>query len=376
MEQATDQAARDLNGARVRVLHVSETLVGGIANYLNEVIPAQQIEYGASRVHVLGPFEQLHLLESLPVSARHGFSRAGRDPGSLFRFARALLSCARLLRPEIIHLHSSFAGFAGRLLRGWLGPQVRIIYCPHGWAFVRGDSAFAKYFYAVAERRLARLAHAWVAISRHELAVATDHGIPADRAYLILNGMRDTVGLSSPMLPSLDQGNINLLFVGRHDRQKGLDLLLSAAPALTAAGIRLFIAGAAVLGRPVSGGVGEGVVWLGWLKPEQLLSWYRACDAVIVPSRWEGFGLVAVEAMREGKAVLAARVGGLPEIVDDGGTGKLFEPNVESIREIACNLRRSDLASWGGQGRRRYLNHFTADRMNTELSHLYRQLLA
>ncbi|WP_369781564.1 glycosyltransferase [Pseudomonas sp. WC2401] len=66
---------------------------------------------------------------------------------------------------------------------------------------------------------------------------------------------------------------------------------------------------------------------IGWLTAEDLQSLYLTADILIVPSRWEGFGLVAVEAMRAGLPVIASNVGGLAEVVEDNATGILIDPN-------------------------------------------------
>jgi glycosyltransferase involved in cell wall biosynthesis len=369
------QAANTLDGESIRLLHVAETLTGGIATYLNEILLVQQREYGASNVHVLAPAEQLAQLRGLPAAGLHGFERAGRNAGSLWRLAVLLLRCCRDLRPTIVHLHSSFAGTVGRLLGPWLAGRPRLVYCPHGWAFARDDRAWLRKAYGLMEKLLANRADAWVAISRHEIEIAGQYGIPLAHSKVILNGVGDTTQTTEQ--PDLiDKGRqINLLFVGRHDRQKGLDLLLSAMKGVDPAQAKLFIAGASVLSVGDEKMDQPNMVWLGWQAPEALRVWYRACDAVIVPSRWEGFGLVAVEAMREGKPVLASRVGGLPEIVDDGKTGQLFEPNAGSIRQLIQGLRPQALQAWGVQGRRRYLENFTSERMNMQLNSLYRSLL-
>ena len=358
------------------MLHVAETLTGGIATYLNEILPAQQREYGQNQAHVLAPADQLTQLLGLPALSLHGYFRRGRDPRSLLRLANSLLQQVRALQPDIVHLHSSFAGVIGRLLRHQFPRRTQVIYCPHGWAFARDDKTQLRKAYALVERLLAGRADAWIAISQHEFDLATRNGIPTVHAKLIINGRGDTSQtMAEPVLID-KRSQINLLFAGRHDRQKGLDLLLAAMANVDPARVRLFIAGESVLSTDGGGKIsGPNIVWLGWQGPKAMLSWYRACDAVIVPSRWEGFGLVAVEAMREGKAVLASRVGGLPEIVDDGKTGMLFEPEVEAIRQLIQGLLLADLLDWGVKGRRRYLENFTSAQMNTQLSDLYQSLL-
>ena len=96
----------------------------------------------------------------------------------------------------------------------------------------------------------------------------------------------------------------------------------------------------------------------------------------MLASRWEGFGLVALEAMRAGKPVVASRVGGLPELVEDGVTGRLA-PAV-SATLLAQALLQDDpdtLVRMGAAGRLRYATAFTAARMNADLLALYADLV-
>jgi glycosyltransferase involved in cell wall biosynthesis len=97
----------------------------------------------------------------------------------------------------------------------------------------------------------------------------------------------------------------------------------------------------------------------------------------VVPSRWEGFGLVALEAMRCGCAVVASRVGGLSEVVDDGVTGLLFEPgDAAGLAALLSTTSASKLAALGVAGRQRFERLFRIDRVDAELDALYRVMLA
>lgn len=102
-------------------------------------------------------------------------------------------------------------------------------------------------------------------------------------------------------------------------------------------------------------------------------------DLVVIPSRSESFGLVALEAMAQGKPVIASDTGGLKDIVIDGQTGLLVRPNdptalADAILRI---LRDSDLAKrMGDQGRRRVQEHFSSLRMTERFAQLYRSILA
>ena len=120
----------------------------------------------------------------------------------------------------------------------------------------------------------------------------------------------------------------------------------------------------------------ERIHFLGWRQDAaQCLA---DIDILLMPSHWEGFGLVLLEAFRAGTAILASDVGGIAEVVKDGVSGLLCPPG--DIDGFAAGLAQlgadSDLrARLAGQGLRRFEEHFTAARMVSETLALYRDTL-
>jgi D-inositol-3-phosphate glycosyltransferase len=129
---------------------------------------------------------------------------------------------------------------------------------------------------------------------------------------------------------------LQLLYVGRLAPIKGLETLLDAMARLRAAGTRVHLS---IVGgdadEPLNGHEGElrarlarldlrsAVTFVGAQPQERLRAWYVAADATVLPSHYESFGMVAMEAMACGIPVVASRVGGLQTTVRDGVTGLL-----------------------------------------------------
>jgi glycosyltransferase involved in cell wall biosynthesis len=369
------------------ILHIAEVVRGGTATYLNALAAAQFAAFGPGRVHFLLP--EIYRPDVAPIPDRTLRTVPGpvRTLGAPWRYIGALRRAIRELRPDLIHAHGSFAGLYLRLylLATSLSrrPRPRVVYCAHGWAFQREGSRHKRRLYALIERLLAGLSDASVSISRSEYEAALAVGLPRGRQHVVYNGLADLPQEPGPDAAPPDAGKpLALLFVGRLDRQKGIDILVSALRLLPPERYRLYVAGAAVVpGEDITTRVGDhvpaGITFLGWQSPAELERLYAEIDAVIVPSRWEGFGYVAVEAMRAGKAVIASTAGALPEIVRDGQTGWLFDSGRPD--ELARILMREDaasLADLGRNGRKRFLTDFTADRMNQALIALYHDLLA
>jgi glycogen(starch) synthase len=136
-----------------------------------------------------------------------------------------------------------------------------------------------------------------------------------------------------------------LLYVGRLDREKGLYVLLQAFSRLAAArrDLRLVLVGEGKLRQGLQQeaaglGLGERITFLGYVAPPALAAVYRMAEAVVVPSLYEPFGLVALEAMAAGAPVIASSAGGLAEIVTEG-VGLLVPPgNVEALAQAITRV--------------------------------------
>lgn len=358
-----------------RVLHVAETIMGGVTSYLQETITYQSTALGADNIQLLVPSDHAQELSVIDKEMITTFSRTGRNVASLIAFSVALSNCLESFRPTIVHLHSSFAGAIARPMLALSRPRPRIVYCPHGWSFLMEIPEWKRRSYAFIERTLARMTDVVINISRYEDHQARAHGIAPDKCVVVRNGVsqRLTTGLASS---PFDESFINLLFVGRFDRQKGLDLLLQVMERLRDSPIRLHVIGCSVRdGQSIQ--APPNVTMIGWLPRDSLDAYYAAADGLVVPSRWEGFGLVAIEAMRAGTAVIASNRGSLPELVEHGITGYIFNLDETDLGELEGTLRGLDknrLREMGAAATRLFEQGFTAESMNRGLLDVYAKL--
>ncbi len=355
------------------VLHCAETIKGGIATYLNDLVPLQVRDFGTERIVLVVPASQISELNVPEGVLIVGFNDSGGRPGNALRLAIKVLQTAvgRGI-PAVVHVHSTFAGVTVRLamlLFRWNGP--RIVYCAHGWLFDRPMSNLALFGAKLVERWLSIVTHVVVCISAHDLALARGVGINNSKLRIILNGVASNGPAPLDFSPEWKAGRMRVLFVGRFDRQKGIDILFDALK-LIEGDVHAFIAGGAVLADEGLPDPPRCASFLGWVSPEVLEVYRRSADVMIIPSRWEGFGLVAVEAMRAGLAVIASRTGGLKEIVEDGVTGVLFEPG--SASELAKAICSRDSLAWrnmGSAARSRFEERFTMERVHSEIRDAY-----
>ena len=353
----------------LRVLHVAETLRGGPATYINNVVAA--ISRPPSTL-VLVPDRHAADLE-IDRDCLRVFRADRRGLISLFTLAIAVLALVRKFQPDIINVHGTFAAAVCRLVLAPTKFRRRIVYTVHCWPFVREQSAIGRLICQLIELMLSPLCARIVCVSRHQYLAARAIGIGKHRLERIYNGIADRT--AKPGRPA-SNGTLDLLFVGRFDRQKGLDILLDAAAAFEDR-VRVRVIGANVVDHAEARQIPANVTFLGWKSPREIEAELENCDVVVMPSRWESFGLVALEAMRAGRPVLASRIGGLSEVIRNDVTGLLFAPvAVAGLVDGIARCFEADLAAMGRNGVERVRSLFPASRSTIALANLYAEVHA
>jgi glycosyltransferase involved in cell wall biosynthesis len=123
-------------------------------------------------------------------------------------------------------------------------------------------------------------------------------------------------------------------------------------------------------------GLARSVLFLGY--QEDVARWYAACDVILLTSANEGTPVTLIEALAAGRPVVATRVGGVPDVVDDGVTGFLVRAGDTHAIAERLALLASDPGlgrRMGEEGRRRVLERYAVDRLVDDVDRLYRALL-
>ncbi len=165
-----------------------------------------------------------------------------------------------------------------------------------------------------------------------------DGGIPAERVVVLPNMAPAVVG------PAGDVVGETVAFVGRVSEEKGIREFLGAARRLS--GLRFSVAGSNERIPQASLHAPANLRFEGFLVGKALDDFYAKCRMLVLPSKcFEGFPNVIATAMLHRKPVIASRIGVIPEIVDDGVTGLLFEPGdvTELVEKIEYLWKRPDL---------------------------------
>ncbi|TJY43457.1 glycosyltransferase family 4 protein [Cohnella pontilimi] len=350
-----------------RVLHISEFTKGGIETHLNEVLKYQS----ASHDIYLMASEQNTSRDSLRISPERLYLYPyKREPKYFLRAMRSIQKKMNEINPDIVHVHGTFAGFFLRTLLFLKRKRPAVIYCSHGWAFLMDTLPWKRRLFAWVEKVLSLRTDFIINISQHEYQMAMNYGLPPDKSVVVYNGVSDA--LPANRLPiAVKKDKINLLFVGRFDRQKGFDLLLEVFNENQFPNVNLYLIGDTVLKR-VDYQYPDSAVKIGWVDNSEIDRYMQACDALIVPSRWEGFGLVAIEALRNKKPVIASNRGALPEIILHGVNGYIFDfDKKEELVGIIQSLSKSKLEKMGQTGGKIFYQKFHSDQMNEQIERLY-----
>jgi D-inositol-3-phosphate glycosyltransferase len=283
---------------------------------------------------------------------------------------------------DAIHANYWLSGLAGHSLKHELGVPLLVTF--HTLDRVKADaspeelSAAEPARRAIAEAEIVGCADAVVASCSVEAEQLVDlYGADPERIAIVAPGVDHAFFSPGDQAQArravgLGESDPVVLFAGRIQPLKGLTVAVDALAqvrALGRNGSRLGSASLVVLGGPSgphgleelaavqrrieAGGLGQAVRMLPPQRHEILSSYYRAVDACVVPSHSESFGLVALEAAACGVPVVAAAVGGLTTLVDDGRTGYLVERRdpADFARPLAAILSdRSRAVSLGAAG--------------------------
>jgi glycosyltransferase involved in cell wall biosynthesis len=359
------------------VLLLFQPVIGGVPHYVTQL--AEGLAEQGWEVSVAAPRET-PVISKLTGLARRvvAFETPARlSPLDDLRVVRQLAALCRRDRVDLIHAHSSKAGAVAAVVGRIAG--VPTVYSPHGWSFQRELPAAAERGYVIAERILARRHRRVIAVADIERADAERCGVVApDQVKLIHTGIKDSVHPARELARrrlGIDQEAFVIGWVGRAGAQKRSDHLPTLAREL-ADDAKL-----AVLGYYLpQTGVGLELTELGAVVTDSVTpeTVYAAADALAVTSRWEGFPLVVLEAMRAGLPVVGYDIGGLREQVEDGVSGHLVEPGdpyaLAGVLKQLCRDR--ELArKMGSAGRARLLSRFRFHEMVGKIERVYHQVI-
>jgi glycosyltransferase involved in cell wall biosynthesis len=355
----------------MKIVHVVETWIGGIASYVRALM-IEQRNLGHEVILLCDPMNLAQVEVGIAdVSVVH--YRSSRNPLLFPVVARRLKALIDDIGADVIHCHSTYPGVYVRLSR--YRDTERVLYTPHAWSFMKRDTPAAmRHLFAGVERALSKRCTRILCMSFDEVRAARRYRIPLDRIDLVYTGISADVaverGAGHPATP--DAGvSIQVGYFGRLDYQKGFDILLGAIPRLKD-GLRVHIFGTAVRGGVNLRADDPCVTYHGWVGPEETSRAMKQMDVIVVPSRWEGMALVPIEAMRAGKVLVVSNEGSLPEQVIHGYNGLMLrELTSECLAEQLNALSLEECRRMGANARHVFDHAFHADRFFRSMMSCY-----
>lgn len=325
----------------MKVLNISETTPGGIETFFESLSRAESVQ---------NDFLAFNYHRSILPLKPKGFR-----PFNVLVLLWTLLFKLEIKQYQVIFLHSTFAGF----LRPFLWPfakwhKVSVVFCSHGWSFnvhysSKLKNTLYRSIYIGAERLLAPFCDQIYCISPSEYREAQKIGLKESKITLVWNGVQGsalTLANRRWSVQNQHSGVTRMLFVGRLDMCKGLHLFIEALKQLPKVDQPIELS---VIGEPVHNDCPElyelldssidnvTIKRLGWVKNSDLDQHFQQADFVVVPSLWEGFGLIVAESLRNGTPVFASNAGSLADMLNDK-TGWVF--NLESKTDLSQSIEK------------------------------------
>jgi glycosyltransferase involved in cell wall biosynthesis len=376
--------------SRIRVLEVIEATAGGTRRHVTELVchlPAERFDISVICSVERDPdyARDIRLMRERGASVtvvpmvRH--ISPLRDLVAFFRIWRII----RRGGYDIVHAHSSKAGFLGRLAAAAAGVPV-ILYTPHTFAFQMGAGRLRKAVYLFLERLAARVTDRFICVSGSEREAAVAAGVAeAGRFVVIENGLPAEAFEAEGDRRALRRG-LGLEaeapvvgMAGRFEPQKGHGDLVRAAARVVkrVPGVRFVLLGEGSLEAGVRRAIAEHGLEEAFLLPglvETAREYYAVFDVVVLPSLWESLPYSLLEAMAAGKAVVATRVGGMAEAIEDGVSGRLVPPAAPAaLASALVGLLESpaERQALGAAARERARSRFRLESMIAKVGELY-----
>ncbi len=296
---------------------------------------------------------------------------------------RTFIELMRIIRrehPDVVHLNSSKIGALGAVI-GRLLHVPRIIFTAHGWAWNEDRNMLSKIFICMIHYITMLLCHATIAVSESVRSQALYFPGVAKKITVINLGLRNASPLSQEearhVLPEKTDNTTVLGTVAELHPIKGITYAIEAVHTLNAQNISYVIWGEGEERQRLQNHIEQhslsaNIFLQGHVQNAE--HYMRAFDCFVLPSLSEASGYVLLEAGNAGLPVVATRVGGIPEIIEDGKTGLLVpSKDPQALANALTTLIENPAlrAQVGSALQRKVRTEFSLERMLTATEALY-----
>jgi glycosyltransferase involved in cell wall biosynthesis len=311
---------------------------------------------------------------------------ASHIPEFNYQIAPKLISLLLKENPDVIHAHgyqvfTTDAALVASKLR-----KTSLVLTLHGFPRGFNDPAHRAHFNLIGKEAL-RKARRIISVSHRVAREFTAIGVPEEKMAVIPNGIDlgefKQLPAGDPFRKRLDikENEKIVLTVGRLEKIKGFQYLIRALPSIIkeVGSTRLVIAGpdfnygGKLKKLTEETNVQDHVTFYGPINGKEKFEAFSAADVVAVPSLYEGFGMLLLEAMAAGKPLVATNTGAAPEIIQDGKNGILASPgDAEDLAGKIIKLLSDDqLMHLVGQESRKTVEAFDWEKVSEQIHKLY-----
>lgn len=377
-----------MSSVTCQVLEILEATTGGTRRHLMDVVtsldPSRfQVTVACSARRDPAFFNDITIMRARGITVHLIPMRRAITP---FSDLLALLRLIRLMRHtrfDVVHTHSSKAGFLGRLAARLTGVP-RIIHTPHTFPFQMKSVRPIRFAYFHLERFAARFTDRIICVCPSQRVIAQQLTNPA-RVVVIENG------IGAPLPPNVAEWDRRRLelgigseclvagMVGRFTRQKGHVHFIAAVRQVAARlpDVRFILVGVGELRERMERNIAaadlqERFIFLGAREDAPDLA--TLFDVVVMPSLWEGLPYALLEAMSAGKPVIASRVAGMADVIENGDNGLLVPPeDSTALAEAMLKLLENGTlrSSMGNRARESLRHRCRLEDMIERLSSVY-----
>ncbi|MCT8975967.1 glycosyltransferase [Clostridium sp. CX1] len=357
-----------------KIVYVVESFAGGVYSFLADLCNSLVDEYEIVIIHSLRPDTPKNFEKDFNPKIRFIYIQMNRGL-DIFKDIKALLMLKRILNienPQLIHLHSSKAGFLGRLASFTNGFNMeKVLYNPHGFSFLQlNESKIKRRLFFLLEKFASRLGGIIIGCSKGEYSesiklcdksINIDNGIDINKVDEIVEKIK---------IEKTNE-NITIATVGRICFAKNPNMFNDIAQHFPH--LKFLWIGDGELKHLLTS---SNITITGWLNKEVLYRKLISTDIYLMTSLWEGLPISLLEAMYLNKASIVSNVIGNRDVIENYKTGLIANNKVEFIEAI--NILLNDLSlkkKISKNAKIQVTTRFTIQRMIDDYKKLYLKCL-
>lgn len=261
--------------------------------------------------------------------------------------------------PDVVHAHTP-VGLSPSVFKAVKSLGIPLIFTLHDYYLIcpritllhsSGEictkpNIFCKFYSKFNKRLIGDAPDVVIAPSKFVMDMHVDNDLFNNSEKIILpHGIK--IDAKSDKIYPLNDGCINILYVGGLDLHKGVEILIKSFMQVSHENLRLNIVGRGTEKKQLENLArnDERISFCGRISDDRLKHFYEKSNFLVIPSIWyETFGLVILESFSHGTPVIGSRIGAIPELIKEGYNGYLFEPkDEEKLKHIICNLSSTNV---------------------------------